>query len=346
MGVAAAVTVAVAVLVAPSRCCRRSSASRASGCSGDASCAAPGQPRGRAPDRVAPLADVHLAPAGARARGSGRRCCVVIALPALDLRLGLPDDSVAGPSTTQRKAYDLLAAGFGPGFNGPLTVVLDATGVADATTAAQTVASDITALDDVRVRRARRSSTRPATPRSSTSSPRARRAAPRRSRLVADIRAAAPAIEAATGIDVGVTGQTAIIIDISQQARRRAAALPAGGGRARVPAADARVPVAARAADGDPRLPAERRSPPSARSSRSSSGAGSATCSGSSRPSADREPAAGLHDRRRVRARHGLPGLPGHPHARGARPRRWRPSGRSSWASATGARWSRPPRSS
>ena len=56
----------------------------------------------------------------------------MIALPALDLRLGLPDDSVAGPSTTQRKAYDLLAAGFGPGFNGPLTVVLDATGVADA----------------------------------------------------------------------------------------------------------------------------------------------------------------------------------------------------------------------
>ncbi len=72
---------------------------------------------------------------------------VVIALPALDLRLGLPDDSVAGPSTTQRKAYDLLAAGFGPGFNGPLTVVLDASGVSDATTAAQTVASDIMALD-------------------------------------------------------------------------------------------------------------------------------------------------------------------------------------------------------
>ena len=35
--------------------------------------------------------------------------------------------------------------------------------------------------------------------------------------LVADIRAAAPAIEAETGIDVGVTGQTAIIIDISRK---------------------------------------------------------------------------------------------------------------------------------
>ena len=74
---------------------------------------------------------------------------LIIALPALDLRLGLPDDSVAGPSTTQRKAYDLLAAGFGPGFNGPLTVVLDAAGVADPNAAAPTVASDIRALGDV-----------------------------------------------------------------------------------------------------------------------------------------------------------------------------------------------------
>ena len=50
---------------------------------------------------------------------------LVLAIPALDLRLGLPGDNTAGAETTQRKAYDLLTDGFGPGFNGPLTVVVD-----------------------------------------------------------------------------------------------------------------------------------------------------------------------------------------------------------------------------
>ncbi|MGW0503361.1 MMPL family transporter [Micromonospora sp. NPDC003241] len=50
----------------------------------------------------------------------------VVAIPTLDLRLGMPDDSNASPTSTQRKAYDLLADGFGAGFNGPLTVVVDA----------------------------------------------------------------------------------------------------------------------------------------------------------------------------------------------------------------------------
>jgi RND superfamily putative drug exporter len=60
---------------------------------------------------------------------------LVLAVPALDLRLGLPGDNMAGAETTQRKAYDLLTDGFGPGFNGPLTVVVDgadAKGTADA----------------------------------------------------------------------------------------------------------------------------------------------------------------------------------------------------------------------
>ncbi|MEU4161862.1 MMPL family transporter [Actinoplanes sp. NPDC026670] len=49
-----------------------------------------------------------------------------VALPALDLRLALPDDSTAAVDTTQRKAYDQLAAGFGAGSNGPLIIVVDA----------------------------------------------------------------------------------------------------------------------------------------------------------------------------------------------------------------------------
>ncbi|MFJ9340128.1 MMPL family transporter [Streptomyces sp. NPDC101733] len=48
-----------------------------------------------------------------------------IALPASKLEMGLPDDGAQPVSTTQRKAYDLLSDGFGPGFNGPLMVVVD-----------------------------------------------------------------------------------------------------------------------------------------------------------------------------------------------------------------------------
>ncbi|WP_405710281.1 MMPL family transporter [Streptomyces xanthophaeus] len=49
----------------------------------------------------------------------------VIAIPASKLEMGLPDDGAQPVSTTQRQAYDLLSEGFGPGFNGPLMVVVD-----------------------------------------------------------------------------------------------------------------------------------------------------------------------------------------------------------------------------
>ncbi|MEU3334369.1 MMPL family transporter [Streptomyces sp. NPDC006668] len=47
----------------------------------------------------------------------------VLAIPVLSLRLGATDQGNDDASTTTRKAYDLLAEGFGPGFNGPLQVV-------------------------------------------------------------------------------------------------------------------------------------------------------------------------------------------------------------------------------
>jgi RND superfamily putative drug exporter len=67
---------------------------------------------------------------------------LVLAIPALDMRLGLPGDNLAAPESTQRKAYDLLTAGFGPGFNAPLTVVVDAAGSTDPK-AATTAAADL-----------------------------------------------------------------------------------------------------------------------------------------------------------------------------------------------------------
>jgi RND superfamily putative drug exporter len=47
---------------------------------------------------------------------------LVLAAPALGLRLAASDASNDLPSTTTRKAYDLLAQGYGRGFNGPLIV--------------------------------------------------------------------------------------------------------------------------------------------------------------------------------------------------------------------------------
>ncbi|MEV8532777.1 MMPL family transporter [Streptomyces sp. NPDC051211] len=48
-----------------------------------------------------------------------------IALPVSQLEMGLPDEGSQPVSTTQRRAYDLLSEGFGPGFNGPLMLVVD-----------------------------------------------------------------------------------------------------------------------------------------------------------------------------------------------------------------------------
>ncbi|MFE5488086.1 MMPL family transporter [Streptomyces sp. NPDC056527] len=49
-------------------------------------------------------------------------------LPVLGLRVGLPDDGSQPQSRTERRAYDLVAEGFGPGTNGPLVIAADPTG--------------------------------------------------------------------------------------------------------------------------------------------------------------------------------------------------------------------------
>ncbi|MFD7258815.1 MMPL family transporter [Streptomyces sp. NPDC059874] len=46
-------------------------------------------------------------------------------LPVLGLRVGLPDDGSLPDSRTERRAYDLVAEGFGPGTNGPLVIAAD-----------------------------------------------------------------------------------------------------------------------------------------------------------------------------------------------------------------------------
>ena len=53
---------------------------------------------------------------------------LAVAAPVLALRLGFPDDGSLPQSRTQRRAYDLVADGFGPGTNGPLVIVVDLAG--------------------------------------------------------------------------------------------------------------------------------------------------------------------------------------------------------------------------
>lgn len=54
---------------------------------------------------------------------AGTVVLVALALPFLSMRLGSADAGSDPTSSTSRRAYDLLAEGFGPGFNGPFLVV-------------------------------------------------------------------------------------------------------------------------------------------------------------------------------------------------------------------------------
>ena len=50
---------------------------------------------------------------------------LIAAVPLIDMQLGQADAGTQPADTTQRRAYDLLAAGYGAGFNGPLLLVVD-----------------------------------------------------------------------------------------------------------------------------------------------------------------------------------------------------------------------------
>ena len=68
-----------------------------------------------------------------------------LAIPFFSLRVGSADAGNGSPDSSTRQAYDLLAKGFGPGFNGPLQVAAQLSGPADylaLTKASQAIADD------------------------------------------------------------------------------------------------------------------------------------------------------------------------------------------------------------
>jgi RND superfamily putative drug exporter len=128
----------------------------------------------------------------------------------------MPGDEAKPTSTTERRAYDALAEGFGPGFNGPLTIVVDARGTDDAKSAAETVAKDIGATEGIvsvspaRFNEAGDTAVFSAVPATAPTDEKTKD-------LVTVIRDERPGIESRTGATYEVTGTTALNIDISDK---------------------------------------------------------------------------------------------------------------------------------
>jgi putative drug exporter of the RND superfamily len=152
---------------------------------------------------------------------------LVLAVPAPQLQLALPDNSTAAPDTPQRQAYDLISEHFGPGLNGPLAVLVQDLDPATAQQTAGQIAAAIggtpTAtpgeftggLDDVAY--AAPTLLPGGTTALVTVIPESGPQEEATNRLVGDLRAAVPDLEQRTGTDLAVTGQTAVAIDVSDR---------------------------------------------------------------------------------------------------------------------------------
>jgi RND superfamily putative drug exporter len=142
-----------------------------------------------------------------------------LSIPVLNMHLGQPGDATASPSETNRQAYDLLVAGFGAGFNGPLTLVVDAGEGGNATVAADAVATELGALEDVAdvgtptLNAARDTAIVSVTPRSGPSTQATKD-------LVQQIRDRADTLDGELGARILVTGPTAADIDFADRLSR------------------------------------------------------------------------------------------------------------------------------
>ena len=132
-------------------------------------------------------------------------------VPLASLRTALADESSAAEGSNPRRAYDLVAEHFGEGVNGPLLVVVQPEGSTDVTTGATAVSEAIAGLDDV------------ATALPPQPSPDGSAA------LVTVIPDSGPTTDATTdlvhdiraldveGASLAVTGQTAVDVDVSER---------------------------------------------------------------------------------------------------------------------------------
>ncbi|MBA2811707.1 MMPL family transporter [Streptomyces sp. KM273126] len=139
-----------------------------------------------------------------------------LAVPMTGLQLGMPGDEAKPTSTTERRAYDALAEGFGPGFNGPLTIVVDAEGAANPKAAVSVVSEKIAGTKGIvsvappYFNKAGDTAVFSATPSTSPTDEKTKT-------LVKTIRDERSDAESATGATFEVTGTTALNIDIAEK---------------------------------------------------------------------------------------------------------------------------------
>ncbi|MCU1689680.1 MAG: hypothetical protein JWN20_1608 [Jatrophihabitantaceae bacterium] len=146
----------------------------------------------------------------------------IIAIPFFSLKTTLPDDGTADPGTSARITYDLLGEKFGPGFNGPLIIALTDDGTSDLAASAAAVQTEIEALPDVatvtpaNLNEAGDTALLSVIPASSPTSDATKD-------LVRAIRALEGTTIADQGVQLYVTGATALTIDVTDKLN---AALP------------------------------------------------------------------------------------------------------------------------
>jgi RND superfamily putative drug exporter len=148
----------------------------------------------------------------------------VVAVSAMHMKLGLPDGGSKPTSSTERRAYDLLTKGFGPGFNGPLLGVVDAPGL---TRAQQRLLAEGLVRDVGKVKGVASVSTPVQNKRGDVTivqvTPASSPASEQTKHLVSVLRDKAKAVHEQSGFRAYVTGTTALNIDTAD---RLSAALP------------------------------------------------------------------------------------------------------------------------
>jgi putative drug exporter of the RND superfamily len=141
---------------------------------------------------------------------------LVVAVPALSLQTAFPDEGVLNEDTTQRQAYDLLAEGFGPGSNGPLVVVVETDDPASAGPVLERVAAELTRVDGI-------VAAAPPVPNEAGDTfllsviPATGPGDVATEQVVDRLRAATPALAESTGTRLSVTGQTALTVDVNER---------------------------------------------------------------------------------------------------------------------------------
>ncbi|MEU6767703.1 MMPL family transporter [Streptomyces sp. NPDC046853] len=135
-----------------------------------------------------------------------------VALPAADLELGLPGEGTMATDTTQRKAYDMLSESFGDGFNGPLMVTVESD---DAAAAAKTVGDRFAEQDGV-ASVAPAAANKPGDTAIFNVVPDSGPNEGATEELVRSLRKIAGGMEGDTGSEILITGQTALFIDFSR----------------------------------------------------------------------------------------------------------------------------------